>query len=253
MHDHAVYEGLVRHHRFKPVKHKLCYKVFSFLVDVDKIDDLDKELKWFSRNKFNFFSFYDQDHGSDKPDNISKWIRAQLQEAGFPADGKIQFLFYPRMFGYAFNPLSVFYCYDKEGKLSSVLYAVRNTFGGRHGYLIPITEQQRLAHQRTDKLFHVSPFIEMNMDYHFILKQPDETLSVTIKVNDPEGPLLNANFSAERKSVSDESLKNLFFRFPMMTLKVMAGIHWEAIKLILKGLRLRAGDPDPEIAITIVR
>ncbi len=251
--DHGIYEGLVRHHRFKPVKHQLCYRVFSFLVDIDQLDNLDSDLRWFSRNRFNVFSFYDRDHGSGKPGNIADWVRIHLREAGLSTAGKILLLFYPRILGYAFNPITVYYCYDENNRLIATLYAVRNTFGGRHGYLIPVTDNAKLIHQKAEKLLHVSPFVDMDMGYHFILSPPGEVISVTVKVNDGGGPLLNANFSGKRTPFTNRSLKRLFFRYPMMTIKVVAGIHWEAVKLLAKGLRLKEGNPDPKMPVTLVR
>jgi len=249
----VIYEGYVRHHRFKPKKHYLCYRVFSFLVDVDGLDDLSDRLKYFSRNRFNLFSFYDRDHGSGKPDDISRWVRRHLERANLPLDGRIEMLFCPRMFGYAFNPITVYYCYDGRNQLMAILYAVRNTFGERHGYLILVNKEGKLIHQYADKLLHVSPFVDMNMKYHFMLNRPCENLSLTVKVDDGEGHLLNANFSARAHPMEARTLKRLVWRYPFMTLKVVAGIHWEAIKLLAKGLRLRPGTPEPQHSVTIVR
>lgn len=247
----VVYEGAVTHRRLRPKKHRLKYTVFSFLLDIDRLDETAARLKWFSRGKFNLFSFYDRDHGTGKPDNISAYIRGVLAQADFGELGRIELLCYPRMLGYAFNPLSVYYCYDLRGRLAVMVYEVRNTFGGRHSYLIPV-DRARID-QQADKAFHVSPFNDMDMRYRFRLTAPDERIGVFIQTIGADGPVLNAAFTGERATLTDKRLLSLFFRYPLMTLKVMVGIHWEAAKLLAKGLRLKPGAPDPEYPVTIIR
>ncbi len=246
-----AYEGAVTHRRLKPKRHFLKYHVFSFLLDVDKIDDAARRLRWFSRGRFNLFSFYDSDHGSGRPEDISAYMRGVLGEAGFGDIGQILMLCYPRMLGYAFNPLTVYYCYDPYGNLTATVYEVRNTFGGRHSYLIPVNGGA--IDQHTDKVFHVSPFNEMDLSYRFLLSAPADNIRVFIQTSDAEGPVLNAVFEGERQALSDKKLLSLFFRYPLMTVKVIVGIHWEAVKLLAKGLRLKEGAPDPEHAVTVVR
>jgi hypothetical protein len=144
------------------------------------------------------------------------------------------------MFGYAFNPLSVYYCHDAEDRIEAVLYEVRNTFGGRHSYLIPAGGGP-IIRQEAAKRFHVSPFIDMEATYRFRLSAPGERLSVSIRESDAEGPLLNAAFAGAAEEISDRALLSAFFRYPLMTAKVIAAIHFEALKLLAKGLRLRPG------------
>lgn len=246
----AAYQGAVTHKRFKPKRHHLHYKVFSFLLDVDRIDETAADLKWFSRKKFNLFSFHDRDHGAGKPDDISVYIRGVLAEAGFKEMGRILLLCYPRMLGYAFNPLAVYYCHDLSGRLAAMIYEVRNTFGGRHTYLIPVAGEK--VDQQADKLFHVSPFNDMNMRYRFVLSPPGNNLRVFIQTSDDEGPVLNAAFQGARTELTNKKLLSLFFGYPLMTVKIIAGIHIEAVKLLMKGMRLKPGAPDPENAVTIV-
>lgn len=246
----VVYEGVVGHRRLKPKKHRLKYGVFSFLLDLEKLDETADRLRWFSRGSFNLFSFYDRDHGAGKPDDINRYVRSVLTDAGYGDIGRIMLLCYPRMLGYAFNPLSVYYCYDKAGGLIAMLYEVRNTFGGRHSYLIRVDAPR--VDQETDKVFHVSPFNDMDLRYRFIIDPPDETIRVFIQTLDGDGPVLNAVFAGARATLSDSKLLSLFFRYPLMTVKVIVGIHWEALKLLAKGMRLKPGAPDPEYPVTIV-
>ncbi len=248
----VVYEGAVTHRRFKPVTHRLKYNVFSFLLDLEGLDRFSSGLRFFSRNKFNLFSFLDRDFGGGGKEDVAVYIRNVLRDAGIDAGGRILLLCYPRMLGYAFNPLSVYYCYDGNDRLAAMIYEVRNTFGGKHSYLMPVKENAEQINQATAKLFHVSPFIDMNMRYHFSLSRPGDDISVFIQTADQEGPLLNAAFTGDGSQITDRKLISLFFRYPLMTFKVIFGIHWEAIKLLAKGLRLRPGAPTPKTPVTLV-
>jgi len=254
----VLYKGQVMHRRLKPVQHRFIYRVFSMLIDLDALDDLDCDLKFFSHSRFNLFSFYDKDYGPKsgdqaKPDSIAKYVRVTMKEAGVDASGSIQLLCYPRILGHAFNPLAVYYCHDSAGCLSAILYEVSNTFGERHSYLIPVIGNATVIRQKADKLLHVSPFMEMDMRYHFHLSKPGETLSLLIRETDYEGPILTAAFIGEREEVSDRVLLQAFFQYPLMTMKIIAGIHWEAMKLFAKGLRLLKGAPAPDQPVTVVR
>ena len=249
----TLYHGVVAHRRLRPVGHGFSYRVFSMLFDIDRISELETEARWFSRNRFNLFSFHDADHAFEEGETISDSLRALLRSHGYSGAGRIDLLCYPRILGYVFNPLSVFYCRNAEGDLEAVLYEVRNTFGGRHSYLMPVERGAAIIRQSADKVFHVSPFMDMNHSYAFRLTPPGETVSVFIHQTDPEGPIFNASFAGRAEPAADAALLSAFFRYPLMTLKVVAAIHYEAARLFMKGLRLRGAGPDPAHTVSAVR
>lgn len=248
----TLYHGVVAHRRLRPVGHQFSYRVFSMLFDIDRIDEIAGQSRWFSRNRFNLFSFYDADHAFEGGATISAGVRALLTSHGYGGDGRIDLLCYPRILGYVFNPLSVFYCRDAHGRLEAVIYEVRNTFGGRHSYLLPTAPGAEIIRQSTNKALHVSPFMDMNHAYAFRLTPPGETLSVFIHQTDPDGPIFNASFAGRAEPASDDALRRAFFRYPLMTLKVIAAIHFEAVRLLMKGLRLKGGAPDPAEPVSAV-
>jgi uncharacterized protein len=148
---------------------------------------------------------------------------------------------YPRLFGYAFNPLSVYFCYRADGELALMIYEVRNTFGEIHPYVLAVKPGEISAagiRQEQDKLFYVSPFIGMAMRYHFRVSPPGERIKLRILETDCEGPLLAATFNGRRRALTSAALLRSFFALPVVSLKIVAAIHWEALRLWLKGLRL---------------
>jgi DUF1365 family protein len=227
-----IYVGQVVHQRHRPKKHNLRYRVFSVLVDLDELPQLDA-LRWFGHNRAALFSFRDADHGDGRP--LRDWVADQLAGEGLPAPSRIRLLCYPRILGYVFNPLTVWYCDDATGKPLATIYEVHNTFGERHTYVLPAAAAQ----QEADKAFYVSPFIDMDCRYEFRLSQPDERVRVAINETQDGVPLLYAAFIGAREPFTDATLLKLFFSHPLMTFKVTAGIHWEALRLILKGIRIR--------------
>ena len=231
----ALYFGAVVHRRLKPVAHRLRYRVFSMLLDLDSAKEA--RLRLFSVGRFNLFSLDPRDFASGAGGDLAAEIRTLMEKAGVDASGPLHLLFYPRILGFAFNPLAIYYCADACGRPSAMLYEVRNTFGEKHSYLIPIGTEDGIIRQEADKAFYVSPFMEMAQRYRFSLTAPGETIAVAIRQSDAEGPILDASFTGNRKPLDDAGLLRAFFLYPLMTLKVVAAIHWEALKLFLKGVR----------------
>ena len=159
----GLYTGWVMHRRLWPKMHQFRYRVFSLLVDLDELPSLDRELKFFSWNRFGLFSFHDRDHGDGRP--LGEWLDALLKEAGIQADGARRALCYPRILGYVFNPLSVWFCHDRAGVLKAVIHEVHNTYEERHVYVLPAEGSDRLVTQECRKNFYVSPFLSADCRY----------------------------------------------------------------------------------------
>jgi len=251
----AIYEGNVIHERLRPKHHRLRYKIFSLLLDLDELPDLDRGLRWFGYNKPALLAFHDRDHGPTTGSALRPWVEERLREAGLEPDGgSIRLLCCPRVLGYVFNPLSVFFCFDQGGQLAALLYEVCNTFQERHTYVIPVAgENGPVIRQSCEKKLYVSPFIDMACTYHFRIVPPGNNLKVVIRQEDDEGLMLAAAFKADRVALSDGALARRLLRFPLVTVKIIAGIHWEAAKMWLKGFRVFPHDKAPEkVGQTIV-
>ena len=234
-----IYTGNVIHKRFKPKIHYFKYKVFSLLVDLSELELLDKRLKIFSYNKFNIVSFYDKDHGARDGSSIKMWVINNLKKNDIDTNNiQIKLLCYPRIFGYVFNPLSVFYVYDNNSNLISILYEVKNTFGEQHTYIFKTDINHNLIQHTCKKKFHVSPFIEMDCIYFFRLLKPGNKISVIIDQKDKEGKVLYASQDGIRSEMTNANFIKSYLKHPLMTFKIIVAIHFEAFKLWTKGIKL---------------
>ncbi len=234
----ALYAGSVVHVRTRPKRHRLCYRVAQMLFDLDELPSLDRSLKAFGHNRFGVFSFHDRDHGDGSGD-LRGWVEKTVIEAGYRfRHGRVQVLCMPRVLGHVFNPLSVYFCHDEDGRLQAVLYEVNNTFGERHSYVLPVEANVHPVRQSCDKAFHVSPFMPMGLRYDFALSPPKQDVAVQVCASDGQGLLLDAVFTGERQALDDAHLMRSLVAYPFMTLKVVAAIHWEAFKLWLSGVPL---------------
>jgi len=234
----SIYNGTVIHKRFKPKSHFFKYKVFSLLLDLSELDHLDKTVKFFSFNKFNLISFFEKDHGDRDGSPLIERVKKNLNDNGiYSKNIRIKLLCYPRIFGYVFNPLSVFYIYDINEKLISILYEVKNTFGEQHTYIFKIEDDSKLFQHNCSKKFHVSPFIEMNCNYFFRLLKPGEKLSIIIDQYHENDKILYASQDGSRKNLNSKELLKSYLKHPLMTFKIISAIHFEAFKLWTKGIK----------------
>ena len=250
----ALFAGHVVHQRTRPKRHRLRYSVFYLALDLEDAPAVGAALRLFSVNRFNVFSFHERDHGDGSSLPLLKQIRAKLRAAGLDTGGAIVLMTMPRLLGYAFNPLSVYFCYRKDGTLTAILYEVNNTFGQRHTYLIPaLPDADGLVRQESAKSLYVSPFLDTDMSYAFVAAPPEQRVAISIKARDAEGPVLLARLSADRIPLADVALLRTLVAYPFLTLKVVAAIHWEAFRLWLKGVRLTARPPQLTGRTTIGR
>ena len=231
----CIYKGFVTHRRFKPLRHYFSYKTFSILFDLTELEDLHKKIGIFSFNRFNIFSFYNKDHGSRDGNDLTEWVKTNLKKYNLNFNvSKIKLLCFPRVFGYVFNPLSIFYCYDGN-VLKAILYEVKNTFNEQHTYVFPINNSSKIITQQCNKKFYVSPFIKMDTFYNFRLTEPDESIRILIKQTDKEGKILVACQVGKKQTMSLKQLLINFITHPMMTFKIMVSIHYAALRLWKKG------------------
>ncbi|MGE0232249.1 MAG: DUF1365 domain-containing protein [Flavobacteriaceae bacterium] len=233
----AIYTGHVVHVRHRPKRHRLRYRVFSMLVDLDELPALSRRLRLFAHDRWAVFSFRESDHGDGSAGGLREWVGDRLAEAGLRvADQRISLLCYPRIFGYVFNPLTVYFCRDGEGDLKAILYEVSNTFGERHTYVIPVSGADETVMHACGKAHYVSPFLSMDCRYRFRIAPPAKRVIVSIDEEEGGEKVLFASFAGEREPLSDAVLLRRLFTHPLMTLKVIAAIHWEALRLWLKGV-----------------
>jgi uncharacterized protein len=232
----ALYDGLVVHRRLRPRHHAFRYRVFALLLDLDEIES--SRLWLFGANRPALFSFRDRDHGDGRP--LRAWLDGELAKAGIAAGGAKRVLCYPRLFGYVFNPLSVWFCYRADETLAAIVYEVHNTFGERHAYVLAAGDG--LVRQRCAKEFAVSPFLSMDCIYNFRLRPPGEDVLIAIDEEEHGRPVLAATFSGKRRPLSDAILFSMLLRHPLMTVKVIAAIHYEAVRLMWKGVARHAHD-----------
>lgn len=250
----GLYVGSVQHIRLRPRRHALRYRLYSLFIDLDELPQIARASRLFSYNRFNLFSLYDRDFGDGSNGSLRERVTNQLRAAGLPADGAIRLLAMPRVLGYAFNPISIFFCHAANGSLAAIHYEVHNTFGERHAYLLAVeAAASEVVNQSCDKTLHVSPFMDMGMSYRFRINPPGERFRVGITGRDDDGILIVATQTGRRVELTDAALARVFFTHPLVTLKIIFSIHWEALRLFLKGIRVRPKPPAPADFITTAR
>ena len=246
----GLYVGSVMHRRSRPVRRRFEYRVFWLILDLDRLDETASALKLMSLERFNLLSFYARDHADGCDGSLRDKIASLATAAGFAADGRMLLMTMPRVMGYVFNPISVFFCHDARDRLTAIVWEVSNTFGGRHSYVIGVDDPDAaVLRQRCRKELHVSPFIGMEIDYHFRVVRRGDRLTIGIADHDRDGLLMSAAMTAVRRPLTDRALLAAFACVPFETAKVIAAIHWEALRLWLKGARYLTGPAGDEKSI----
>lgn len=227
------------HRRLRPRRHQFRYRAFWLLLDLDDLAGLSSHLRLFAHNRPNLFSLYDKDHGDGTSTALRLQVDRLLARVGVDIKGgAIKLLCMPRTFGYSFNPLSVYFCHDAIGRLAALIYQVHNTFRERHSYVIPVQRGADAIYQHCEKRFYVSPFMEMDLQYKFRVKLPVENVTIAIHAQDRAGVVFTAALAGLREDFTDWALLRVLLRVPLVTVKVIAAIHWEALRLWLKGMQL---------------
>lgn len=246
----ALYDVRVMHRRRVAPFYRFVYKLFYLLVDIDRLAELHRTRKLFSHNAWNLLSLHESDYGdrSGTPGALRAWVEGLLAGRGIQlAGGRIRLLTLPRVLGFAFNPISLYYCEHADGHLRAIVVEVRNTFGERHCYVL--AEQGAPMRWETpqdkDKMFHVSPFFQLEGRYRFHVSEPGESVRVYIQETRNDVPLFEATLAGERRPLTDAAMLAQVAAMPWVTLKVVFAIHWEALKIWLQGARYVPKPPPP--------
>lgn len=249
----ALYVGRTTHARRAPRPHSFSYSVFQLLIDIDRIDQELAGSRLMRHGRFGLFSFTGRDHGARDALPLRAWVEAKLADAGLAVEtATIRLLCFPRILGFVFNPLSIFFVHDRDGGLTAILYEVNNTFGQSHTYVVPTTGKGRQT-QTAEKRLYVSPFYRVEGEYRFDITPPDEAFSLVIVKSRQGAPDFTADLVSRRLPLTDRALLRLFFAMPLMTLKVVLAIHWEALRLWIKGAPFGARPPGPRAGSSLGR
>lgn len=237
-----MYHGQIVHRRFTPLRHRLSYRVFNMLLPLNGIDTVCAKTHFLSHNKFNLVSFHDVDHGQRDGTDVQVFVHNAFKSAGLhPEDFTFYILSFPRVLGYAFNPMTTYYAIDQNGQIAAMLYEVSNTFGEHTHYLVAGGDTRNgVLAQNCRKAFHVSPFNDVDGEYGFRITKPGDMISLGVSLRHGGEAILNATFSGTGQPLTNRTLLMAVLHQPLMTWKVIAGIHFEALRLWLKGLKLKA-------------
>ncbi len=246
-----LYRMRVMHARHQPFAHRFEYRIWSLLLDIDRIADVAARSRLFSADRRGLVSFRSRDHGPRDGSPLRPWVEDALAAHGLgDCAARIRLLAMPRIAGYVFNPISIYFCDRADGAGGAVLYEVKNTFGDQHAYLAPLAGAAPWRHA-AEKVMHVSPFIGMACRYGFTLSRPRERFAIAIDQRDGEGaPLLTATMAGRAVPMTDRALASALAAMPFVTASTIAAIHWQALKLWRKGAPFHARPTPPEPHVT---
>lgn len=241
--------------------HRLKYGVYSLLLDLEEIGDVCRSIPIMSRNRFNLISIHDRDFGPRDGTDLRSWFESKAADAGVSIDGgSVSLLAFPRILGYAFNPITVWFGHGPDGSLRAVIYEVHNTFGQAQTYVAAVPRHvaddcdQSIPRHSFDKVFHVSPFLDVEGGYRMTLAPPQARYSIVIEYFGSDGSrILTASQIGHRQPLTTWTLLKQFFTKPLLTLKVIGGIHLEAVKLWRKGARYRTVPEPPADGVQIAQ
>ena len=227
--------GQVMHERLRPARNRFVYPVFYVRLNLSRLDELNSP--WFGIDRWRPVSLRTRDYGPRDGSSLTSWMRATLADAGIEADGEIWLQTFPRIFGFVFNPVSFWYCYDQQEHLRAVLAEVNNTFGETHRYLLAAKDNSGIeAHSIMEckKSMHVSPFCEVRGVYRFRFRDTPSSTFVGIDYHDDDGLLIKTAIGGHVHILQSQQIARVLMRQPFLTLGIVARILWQALKLWTK-------------------
>lgn len=256
-----LYAMRVMHARRIEPRYRFVYRIFSVLFDIDQLDALHQRHRLFSHNRFNLLSLADRDYGHGEPGGLRRWAESACASQGIALHGgRIRLLTQARVFGWAFNPVSFWYCEHADGSLRAVIAEVRNTFGERHSYLLSSASMSGGASAgellpygsvlKKEKCFHVSPLLDLKGTYHFVFTEPGEKIAVRLDETREGLPLIDTAMAGVARPFSDAVICRQVLHLPVQALKVLTAIHWQALKIWLRGARFHKKPNPPEAEVT---
>lgn len=241
----ALYRGRTVHKRFVPYERRFSAPMAHILIEPDSVGGVAQGLAWFAHNRPGAFAFYDRDHGPRDGSALRPWAEQLFASIGVQLDGgALRLLTMPRVLGYVFNPISVWFGHGPAGELRGVIYEVNNTFGATHAY-VAATPEATTARHGAAKQLHVSPFFDVAGRYRFTLDPPADQFRLIVDTDHDGQRTHVASLLAKRQPLTDAALARVFFGLPLATLQVVAGIHWHALWIWLRGARYRRNPGPP--------
>lgn len=240
----------VVHRRHRPFRYRLDHRIWALLLDLDRLDEAAAACRLLAVNRAGIVSFHVIDHGPRDGTTLRPWAEGVLAAADLAPPARIRLMAMPRVFGYVFNPISLYLCEDAAGNPTAVIYQVKNTFGDQHAYVARLAGRAPHRHAAA-KALHVSPFIGMAARYRFTLVTSGKRFALVIDEEEDGGLVLTASLAGRRVPLTDAALARALVGLPFVTVKTMAAIHWHALRLWLKGARFHRRPAPPPALPTI--